>query len=53
MLHEDSTLSWSLSDSDPVGETLLKDAPEMIAAGQVFSFQWLTCYQYASECTYM
>ena len=36
VLHEDSTLSWSLSDSDPVGGTLLKDAPEMIAAGQVF-----------------
>ena len=36
MLHEDSTLSWHLSDSDPVGGTLLKDAPEMIAAGQVF-----------------
>ena len=35
MLHEDSTLAWYLSDSDQEGGILLKDAPEMIAAGQV------------------
>ena len=35
VLHEDSTLAWYLSDSDQEGGILLKDAPEMIAAGQV------------------
>ena len=38
VLHEDSTLAWYLSDSDQEGGILLKDAPEMIAAGQVPSF---------------
>ena len=36
VLHEDSTLAWYLADTDPEGGILLKDAPEMIAAGQVF-----------------
>ena len=35
VLHEDSTLAWYLSDSDQEGGILLKDSPEMIAAGQV------------------
>ena len=35
VLHEDSTLVWYLSESNQEGGVLLKDAPEMIAAGQV------------------
>ena len=35
VLHEDSTLVWYLSESSQEGGVLLKDAPEMIAAGQV------------------
>ena len=45
VLHEDSTLSWYLSDSDPEGGILLKDAPEMIAAGQVFLLKGCICYK--------
>ncbi len=33
-LHEDSTLMW-YSGSDPEGGVLLRDAPEMLAVGQV------------------
>ena len=38
VLHEDSTLTWysERGESSPEGGLLLKDAPEMIAAGQVF-----------------
>ena len=37
VLHEDSTLTWysERGESSPEGGVLLKDAPEMIAAGQV------------------
>ena len=35
VLHEDSTLVWYLSESNQEGGVLLKEAPEMIAAGQV------------------
>lgn len=37
VLHEDSTLTWynERGDSSPEGGIFLKDAPEMIAAGQV------------------
>ncbi len=35
-LHEDSTLMW-YSGSDPEGGVLLRDAPEMLAVGQVLS----------------
>ena len=35
VLHEDSTIVWYLSESSQEGGVLLKDAPEMIAAGQV------------------
>ena len=37
VLHEDSTLAWyaERGDSSPEGGIILKDAPEMIAAGQV------------------
>ena len=35
VLHEDSTLVWYLSESSQEGGVLLKEAPEMIAAGQV------------------
>jgi hypothetical protein len=38
VLHEDSTLAWYLSDSDQEGGILLKDSPEMIAAGQVKNY---------------
>lgn len=40
MLHEDSTLTWynERGDSSPEGGIYLKDAPEMIAAGQVGFF---------------
>ena len=40
VLHEDSTLAWYLSDSDQEGGILLKDAPEMIAAGQVHNYTY-------------
>ena len=35
VLHEDSTLVWYLSESNQEGGVLLKESPEMIAAGQV------------------
>jgi hypothetical protein len=37
VLHEDSTLSWysERGESSPQGGLVLKDSPEMIAAGQV------------------
>lgn len=40
VLHEDSTLTWysERGESSPEGGILLKDAPEMIAAGQVIYF---------------
>jgi hypothetical protein len=40
-LHEDSTLMW-YSGSDPEGGVLLRDAPEMLAVGQVLS-KYFTC----------
>ena len=41
VLHEDSTLTWysERGESSPEGGVLLKDAPEMIAAGQVLFLQ--------------
>ena len=40
VLHEDSTLTWysERGESSPEGGILLKDAPEMIAAGQVRTY---------------
>ena len=39
VLHEDSALMWynERDDGSPQGGILLKDAPEMIAVGQVSS----------------
>lgn len=43
MLHEDSTLNWyqERDESTPLGGILLKDSPEMIAAGQVFDITYI------------
>ena len=46
VLHEDSTLAWYLSDSDQEGGILLKDAPEMIAAGQVYQNWSIQLYRF-------
>ena len=45
VLHEDSTLAWYLGDSDPAGGIFLKDAPEMIAAGQVHRKWYIRSHQ--------
>ena len=46
VLHEDSALMWynERDDGSPQGGILLKDAPEMIAVGQVSLVEFSPCF---------
>ena len=46
VLYEDSSLIWfrDRDRNEPEGGILLKDAPEMLAAGQVNAFAWFSSF---------